>query len=117
MNNKQVLNHCPNFYKISNFECTEDDYVTKKLINIYKTFIFSVDMSEFENVKKIEELDTILSKYIDDYYFRKEMKTSLMNLRVKTGDNVLLVIVDSIIKIFKKYEDDYTRNIYISRWI
>ncbi len=117
MNNKQVLYHCPNFYKISNFECTEDDYVTKKLINIYKTFIFSVDMSEFENVKKIEELDTILSKYIDDYYFRKEMKTSLMNLRVKTGDNVLLVIVDSIIKIFKKYEDDYTRNIYISRWI
>ena len=117
MSNKEVLIHCPNFYKISNFSYKEDDYISEKLISVYKEYIFSVDISKSESIRKIHNLDQVISKYIDDYYFRKELKCSLRELRVKKEDNILMVIVDYIIKIFNKYEDGFTRNIYISRWI
>lgn len=117
MNNKELINHCPNFYKICNFECSEKDYVTKRIIEIYKTYIFSIKSLDVDSINKIEELDRVISKYLDDYYFRKEMKVSLKELKVKKDDNVLQVIVDYILHIFERYEDGYTRNIYISRWI
>lgn len=117
MNNKEILSHCPNFYKICNFEYSQKDSITKRVIDIYKDYIFSVRLDDFDGIKKIEELDNVLSKYLDDYYFRKEMKVSLKELRVKKDDNILQVIVDYILHIFECYEDGYTRNIYISRWI
>lgn len=117
MSNKDILVHCPNFYKINGFECSEKDYITKKIIGVYKEYIFSISLSDFASVKKIEDLDCALSKYIDDYYFRKEMKVSLKDLKVRRDDNIIQVIVDFILRVFERYEDDFTRNIYISRWI
>mgnify|MGYP003308419335 CR=1 FL=1 len=37
--NKIILKHCPNFYKIINFEFADDDRITSKLIEIYKDYI------------------------------------------------------------------------------
>ena len=33
--NKEVLKYCPNFYRIVNFDYSNDDYITEKLISIY----------------------------------------------------------------------------------
>ena len=68
-----ILKHCPNFYKINNFEFDEDDYISLKLVNIYSDYIFNIDDNNNEELKKIEDLDCVLSKYIDDYVFRKEI--------------------------------------------
>ena len=38
--NKIILKHCPNFYKIINFEFLEEDSISAKLIGIYENFIF-----------------------------------------------------------------------------
>jgi len=116
-NNKKVIEHCPNFYKIINFEYYEDDFITSKLIFVYQDYIFSIDVNDDESLSKASKIDKALSKYIDDYYFRKQMKKELTNLRIKKNENVFEIIVNSIISIFNKYEEGETRQIYVSRWI
>lgn len=115
--NKIVLKHCPNFYKIINFEFLEDDNISAKLIDIYENFIFDIDVDSSSDVKLVEKLDFVINKYIEDYSFRKEMQRRLLNIRVKQSDNLLKMIVDGIITAYDSYETGYTRNIYFARWI
>lgn len=115
--NKIILKYCPNFYKIKDYEFEDEDYISLKLITIYEDYIFNIDSNNEEEVKKIKELDEILLKYIDDYLFRKEIKNSILKIKVRRGTNIIETIVDSLISMFENYEDGYTRNIYFARWI
>lgn len=115
--NKMILNNCPNFYKIKNYEFEENDYITLKIIGIYEDYIFNINEKNEDELNKIKELDNILGKYIDDYNFRKEMQRGLLNLKVKRGSNIADIIIDSLISLYNSYEDGYTRNIYFARWI
>ena len=47
--NKYILNYCPNFYKIINFDYYKDDIITDKIINIYRSYIFSIDINNKED--------------------------------------------------------------------
>ncbi len=116
--NKDIIKHCPNFYKIMNFDYVEGDFISEKLISVYEDYLFNSDIEDPDQIKNIEYIDKVISKYIDDYNFRKEMKLGLVKIKVKSNsDNLLKVIIESIIKIFENYEEGYTRNIYFSRWI
>lgn len=116
--NKMVLKYCPNFDRIVNLDYYEGDAVTERLIGIYEKFIFSSDIDNDEDIRLIREIDHVLGKYIDDYAFRKEMQVEIFRVKVrKTCSNMLKAVVEGIIRIFEKYEEDSTRNIYISRWI
>lgn len=115
--NREVLTHCPHFYTIINFEYYSDDLVSEKLIDIYERFIFSVDITIEENVAKIEKLDRALYKYINDYCFREQVKTDMMTIKVRRGDNILETIVSAILGFFDSYELLSTRKINITRWI
>ena len=112
--NKQILKYCPNFYKIINFEYLEDDFITYKLISVYEDYIFDSKNEDFETITK---LDYAVNKYIDDYFFRKEMKRGLTEIRVKKDDNIIKTIVDSVIRLSDNYDMGFTRNIYFARWI
>ena len=117
--NKIIIEHCPNFYKIVNFDYFEDDNFTASLIKLYRDYIFSVNVLNEEELKKVKSLDIVLAKYIDDYIFRKNMKYELMRIKF-TGNNkddLLQKIINSILGIFDKYEEGKTRNIFIARWI
>ena len=94
--NKEILKHCPHFYTIINFEYYSDDIVSEKLLDIYQKYIFSVDIDNIENVKKIEKLDRVMFRYINDFVFRKEVK---------------------IISFFDKYDLIAIRRVPVTRWI
>ena len=116
--NKLILKHCPYFYKIINFEYDEGDNISSKLVDIYKNFIFNIDIDNEEDLKRVEKIDFVLNKYIEDYFFRKDMKSRLLDVRVsKNAPNFIKNLIDSIISAFDSYEMDYTRNIYFARWI
>lgn len=115
-NNNEVLKYCPNYYNIVNFDFKDDDLVSDKLIKIYKTFIFSIDVLNEENINKLQELDNVLINYIHDYLFRSTLQKEIVTIKVKR-DNILQNLVDSILKIFNNYEEYTTRKIYVSRWI
>lgn len=115
--NREVLKHCPHFYTIINFEYYSDDMVSEKLIDVYSKFIFSVDIKDEENVKKVKKLDDVLFKYINDYCFRDQIREDIMTIKVRRGENVLESIVSAIISFFDNYELMSTRKIQITRWI
>ena len=66
---------------------------------------------------KSPQLDVVLNKYIDDYFFRKELKREMKQIRIRKDEDKLTAVVNWIIKVFDNYEVGYTRNIYYSRWI
>ena len=114
---KQIIENCPNFYKIVNFDYFEDDNFTASLIKIYRTYIFSIDPLNEEELNKVFTLDKVLAKYIDDYIFRKTMKFELTQIKITNKDDLLQKLVNSILGIFEKFEEGRTRNIYIARWL
>lgn len=116
--NKLILDNCPNFYRIVNFDYFEDDYISEKLINIYESYIFNIDITNSDDINTVKKIDFVLGKYIDDYLFRRKMQLEIVNVKVKKScTDILRAVVESIITIFNRYEEETTRNIYISRWI
>lgn len=116
-NNKEILKYCPNYYNIVNFDFSETDLISEKLINIYKNYVFSINIQNREEIEKVQELDRVLSNYIHDYLFRSTLQKEIITVKVKKDNNILRNLVDIIIKIFTNYEEYTTRRIYISKWI
>ena len=89
--NKQILKHCPNFYKIMNFEYYEDDLLSDKLINVYHDYVFKVSLDDKKNIAKLEQVDFIINKYIEVF------------LNIKLNINKILDIIILIKSLFKYF--------------
>ncbi|MBQ8902008.1 MAG: hypothetical protein IJY87_02950 [Bacilli bacterium] len=114
---KEILKYCPNYYNIVNFDFQENDLISEKLVNIYKSYIFSINVQNDEELERVQELDRVLSNYIADYLFRSTLQKEIVTVRVKKDNNIIRNLVDIIIKIFSNYEEYTTRKLYISKWI
>ena len=114
---KEVLNYCPNYYNIVNFDFNSEDIISNKLVSIYKNYIFSIDILNQEELNKVQELDRVLSSYIHDYTFRSTLKKEILTVKINKDSNIIKSLVDAILKIFTNYEEFTTRQLYISKWI
>lgn len=116
--NKLILKYCPNFDRIINTDFLEGDNLSLQLVKIYKDYIFHIDINSEEDLGLVGLIDKTMGKYIDDYYFRKTMQKEILSIKIKkNAGDTLKIIVECIIGIFKRYEEDSTRKIYISKWI
>ena len=114
---KEILKYCPNYYNIVNFDFQENDLISEKLVNIYKSYVFSINVQNDAELERVQELDRVLSNYIADYLFRSTLQKEIVTVRVKKDNNIIRNLVDIIIKIFSNYEEYTTRKLYISKWI
>lgn len=116
--NKIILSYCPNFDRIVNTDFLEGDTLSLQLVKIYQDFIFRIDLNNEEDISKVIDIDKTMGKYVDDYMFRKTLQQEILHLKVKrSAGDCLRIIVECIINIFKRYEMEATRKIYISKWI
>ena len=115
--NKIILSYCKNFERIMNTDFLEGDNISLQLIKIYKEFIFNIDINNEDEINKAKDIDVVMGKYVEDYAFRKKLQAEMHTIKVKKGNNIITTIVESIIAIFKNYELELTRKIYISKWI
>ncbi len=115
--NKDILKYCPNYYNIVNFDFEEGDLISEKIVTIYKSYIFSVNINDDTEKERAIEIDRVLASYLHDYLFRSTLQKEIVTVRVKKDNNIIKSIVDVIIKIFTSYEEYTTRKIYISKWI
>lgn len=116
--NKIILSYCPNFNKIINTDFLEGDNISLQLVKIYRDFIFKINLENLSEIKKAQDIDRTMGKYVDDYFFRKTLQEELAKVRVrKTPGDVINAIVENIIHIFNRYEEETTRKIYVSKWI
>ena len=51
--NKEVLKFCPNFYNIINFDFTEEDLISEKLIKLYQKYIFNININNEAEINRI----------------------------------------------------------------
>lgn len=118
LTNKVVLKYCPDYFRIINEEFNEFDLMTDKVIQIYQTYIFSIDIRNKSQVKKITDLNRAIVRYFDDREFKTLLTTTLSTLKVPKGTkDVMSIVVSTIIKEYDRYMEGFTRNLYIPRWI
>ena len=118
LDNKVVLKYCPDYYRIINEEFNELDYMSDKIIQVFQQYIFSIDIRNKNDIKKISILNKAIVRYFDDREFKTILTNFLLALKVPKGTkNVVSIIVDNIIEQHLKYMEGFTRNIYIPRWI
>ncbi len=118
LNNKVVLKYCKDYYRIINEEFSDYDYMTDKIIGVYQSYIFDINIRDKDDIKSIIDLNAAVSRYIDDREFKTVLNKSLSSLKVsKKETNIILYIAKNIIKEYEKYMEGYTRNLYIPRWI
>lgn len=118
LTNKVVLKYCPDYFRIINEEFNEFDLMTDKVIQIYQTYIFSIDIRNKSQVKKITDLNKAIVRYFDDREFKTLLTTTLSTLKVPKGTkDVMSIVVSTIIKEYDRYMEGFTRNLYIPRWI
>lgn len=118
LDNKVVLKYCPDYYRIINEEFNELDYMSDKIIQVFQQYIFSIDIRDKNDIKKISSLNKAIVRYFDDREFKTILTNFLLALKVPKGTkNVISIIVDNIIEQHLKYMEGFTRNIYIPRWI
>ncbi len=118
LDNKVILKYCPNYYRIINEEFYDLDFVSDKVIQVLQAYIFSVNIKNKAELKKITELDKALVRYFDDREFKTFLTNHLIALKVsKKEPNIMRFIAMSIIGAYEKYLEGFTRNLYISKWI
>ncbi len=118
LDNKVVLKYCPDYYRIINEEFNELDYMSDKIIEIFQQYIFSIDIRNRSEIKKISNLNKAIVRYFDDREFKTILTNFLLALKVPKGTkDVVSIIVDNILEQHLKYMEGFTRNIYIPRWI
>lgn len=118
LDNKVVLKYCPDYYRIINEEFNELDYMSDKIIQVFQQYIFSIDIRNKNDIKKISSLNKAIVRYFDDREFKTILTNFLLALKVPKGTkNVVSIIIDNIIEQHLKYMEGFTRNIYIPRWI
>ena len=53
LDNKVILKYCPDYYRIINEEFSELDYMTDKIITIFQTYIFKINIKDVSiNISK-----------------------------------------------------------------
>ena len=118
LENKIILKYCKDYYRIINEEFNELDYMSDKVIHIYQSFIFSINIKSRGEIKKATDLNTAVVRYFDDREFRTLLNNFLSSLKVSRSEtNVIAFIANAVIKEYEKYMEGFTRNLYIPRWI
>jgi hypothetical protein len=118
LNNKIVLKYCKDYYRIINEEFGELDIMSDKIIQIYQSYIFSINVKNKAERKSVTDLDKAVARYFDDREFRTLLNNFLASLKVsKKETNLMAYIANAIIKEYDKYMEGFTRNLYIPRWI
>ena len=118
LDNKVVLKYCPDYYRIINEEFSELDYMTDKIISIFQTYIFKINIKDKNELKRVNSLNKAIVRYIDDREFKTMLTKSLTSLKVSRKEtDVIGVIVKTILETYNKYMEGFTRNLYIPRWI
>lgn len=118
LENKIILKYCKDYYRIINEEFGELDYMSAKVIQVYQAFIFSINIKNKNDIKKITVLNDAVARFFDDREFKTYLTNFLEGLKVsKSEKDIMRYISEAIISQYKKYMEGFTRNLYISRWI
>lgn len=106
----KFMKYAINYDDVVNFVYDSDDFITKKIIDYYKNYIFGL----IPKLRyKIRVFDKVVNKYLNDIYFCSFVKTNLDYEDVDFYYDLDNIMID----LYKKYLYNENRKISSNRWL
>lgn len=118
INVKKILETCPHYDEIINFEFDYNDEITIDLIDWYKDLIFSCDGNDENETKIIKMIDNSMYMYVNDYKYRKGLSKQINPKDIDlNSEKKIRKLIKKILDYTNKYENIEILNVTSSRWI
>ena len=118
INAKKILETCPHYEEIINFDFDYDDEITIDLIDWYKDLIFSCDGDDESETKIIKLIDNSMYMYVNDYRYRKGLAKIISPRDIDlNSDKSIKKLIKKILDYTNKYENIEVLSVISSRWI
>jgi len=118
VNVKKILETCPHYDEIINFEFDYTDEITIDLIDWYKDLIFSCDGDDENETKIIKMIDNSMYMYVSDYKYRKGLAKLISTRDIDlNSERRIRKLIKKILDYTTKYESAEILNVISSRWI
>lgn len=113
-----VLDRCPNFDYIVNYDFEDGDELTKRLIDWYKELIFSINKNDVNQLAIITILDKSLYMYLKDHRYSRGLRKILTSdeVSLKSQDLIKKLIV-KIIRFTNSYDQRIVLEVRNSVWL
>ena len=114
---KKILDNCPHYDMIVNYEYPYGDVLSKKLIDWYRELIFSANGNNENQLILIKALDKSLYLYVKDNKYKRGIRKIISVDDLSFNNKV--TIKDSIKKLIEytsNYEKKEVREVSIAKW-
>lgn len=118
VNVKKILDTCPHYDEIINFNFDYDDEITIDLIDWYRDLIFSCDGDDEKETEIIKMIDNSMYRYVNDYRYRKGLSKIITHREIDlNSEKSIKKLIKKILDYTTKYETTEILNVSSSRWI
>lgn len=118
VNVKKILDTCPHYDEIINFNFDYNDEITIDLIDWYKDLIFSCDGDDENEIEIIRMIDNSMYRYVNDYKYRKGLSKIISPKDIDlNSERSIKKLIKKILDYTSKYETAEILNVSSSRWI
>ena len=118
VNVKKILETCPHYDEIINYEFDYNDEVTIDLIDWYRDLIFSCDGNNDNETQIIKMIDNSMYMYVSDYKYRKGLAKIIDIKDIDlNSEKSIRKLIKKILDYTNKYENIEILNVSSSKWI
>ena len=115
---RKIVENCPNFDKIVNYEYPYGDVLSKKLIDWYRELIFSANGNNESQLMVINALDKSLYLYVKDNKYKRGIRKIISADELSfENKEVIKEVIKRIIEFTNNYEKKELRDFSIARWL
>lgn len=115
---KKILENCPHYDMIVNYEYSYGDVLSKRLIDWYRDLIFSANGNDENQLLLIKALDKSLYLYVKDNKYKRGIRKIIDVSELGFNDkSVIKETIKKLIEFTNNYEKKEIRELTISRWL
>lgn len=115
---KRILENCPHYDMIINYEYPYGDILSKKLIDWYRELIFSANGNNENQLMLIKSLDKSLYLYVKDNKYKRGLRKIISVDELTFDDkNIIKEVIKKLIEFTSNYEKKEVREVNIAKWL
>lgn len=115
---RKILQSCPHFDKIVNYEYPYGDVLSKKIIDWYRELIFSANGNDEKQLMLINALDRSLYLYIRDNKYKRGIRKIITDKELTFEDkNLIKDVIKKLIEFTSSYEKKEVLEFSTTRWL
>lgn len=115
---KKILENCPHFDIIINYEYPYGDVLSQKLIDWYRELIFSAKGNNENQLLLIKALDKSLYLYVRDNKYKRGLRKVITADELTFEDkNIIKDVIKKLLEFTNSYEKREVREVSVAKWL